>query len=78
MKGIVRAGGSGTRLYPSTKAVNKHFFPIYDKPAVYYPISLLIQAGESLHIVEIKRQARIGYEIIDRVIDIYDELIKMY
>jgi len=45
MKGIVRAGGSGTRLYPSTKAVNKHFFPIYDKPAVYYPISLLIQAG---------------------------------
>ena len=45
MKGIVRAGGSGTRLYPSTKAVNKHFFPIYDKPAVYYPISLLITAG---------------------------------
>ena len=45
MIGIVRGGGSGTRLYPSTLAVNKHFFPVYDKPAIYYPISLLIQAG---------------------------------
>ncbi|MDO5132286.1 MAG: sugar phosphate nucleotidyltransferase [Eubacteriales bacterium] len=45
MIGIVRGGGNGTRLYPSTKAVNKHFFPVYDKPAIYYPISLLIQAG---------------------------------
>ena len=45
MKGIVRADGSGTRLYPSTKAVNKHFFPVYDKPAIYYSISLLIMAG---------------------------------